>query len=215
MPLKSCWISGHSKLPDALRALESEGWDIKPRKTMRGLPGDVQILFCDPAWDGLQKLCAARNHDDGPPPILIVGDIASKDRGAWIQLGADDVIAASCSAQELTARARAHFDKSVLTAREWQYGGFTFHLFERMAVYDQNRLELNGREYMLLLYLARADTRIVSKAELLHKIWGLDFDPGTNRIEVYIFRLRAKLGEFGGRALLKTHKGKGYSLDPN
>ena len=212
MLLISCWISSDAALPGVLQTLDDAGWQIRARKSVRGLPDDIQVLFCDPEWSGLQKLCEARNYDDGPPPIIIIGDIDSEERGEWIAMGADDVISDNCSTAELTARAKTHFDKSVLTAREWQYGYFTFHLFERLVFYAGNLMELNGREYMLLLYLARAQARVVSKTELLRKIWGLDFDPGTNRIEVYIFRLRAKLQEFGGRALLKTHKGKGYSL---
>ena len=72
---------------------------------------------------------------------------------------------------------------------------------------------LLAREYALLLHLARHAGQPLSRTDLLRAVWRLDFDPGTNSVEVHMSRLRAKLDRGGARPLLRTVKGRGYMLD--
>ncbi len=209
MALQSCWISDTREMPDALRKLTENGWSIR---TCPSPNAGADILFCDHRWPKLAVLCGKRRHDDGVPPVIVVGQMYSSEKAGWIALGADDAVPPDCSAEEMAERAKRHAEKSAVIARAGLYGAFSFRYFERTARFAGNGMDLNDREYMLLLYLARASGKIVSRTELLQKIWGLDFDPGTNRVEVHIFRLREKLRQFGARSWLETHKGKGYSL---
>ena len=208
-----CWISNEPALPEVLQSLP-EGWAIKQHDAAADIEDSVQALFCDAQWPDLETLCRERQIADGPPPLIVIGDMNSVRSAHWIQAGADDVLAPSKSVEELHARTYRLYEKSLMIAGDWQFGLFIFRLLDRTVMLGNSPLDLNAREYLLLLYLARAKSRVVSKTELLSKIWRLDFDPGTNRIEVYIFRLRMKLAEQGGRDLLRTVKGEGYLLEP-
>lgn len=83
---------------------------------------------------------------------------------------------------------------------------------ERRVTRSGRPIALLPREYALLLHLARAEGRRVSRAELLAAVWGLGFDPGTNVVEVHVSRLRAKLDRGFDAPLLHTEKGRGYYL---
>jgi two-component system OmpR family response regulator len=83
---------------------------------------------------------------------------------------------------------------------------------ERRVTRDGRAIPLLPREYALLLYLARAEGRCVSRGELLGMVWGLRFDPGTNVVQVHVSRLRAKLDRGFGTPMLQTLKGRGYCL---
>ncbi len=81
------------------------------------------------------------------------------------------------------------------------------------AVRAGRPVPLLAREYALLLHLARHAGQPLSRTDLLRAVWRLDFDPGTNSVEVHMSRLRAKLDRAGARPLLRTVKGRGYMLD--
>ncbi|MEC3912258.1 winged helix-turn-helix domain-containing protein [Sphingobium sp. CR2-8] len=93
-------------------------------------------------------------------------------------------------------------------------GDLTIRLVDRRVERDGRTIALLAREYELLLYLARRPGQAVSRTDLLRAIWRLDFDPGTNSVEVHMSRLRGKLDRGFGMAMLRTVKGRGYALCP-
>jgi DNA-binding response OmpR family regulator len=93
-------------------------------------------------------------------------------------------------------------------------GGLVIRLIDRRVERDGRPVALLSREYELLVHLARKPGQAASRAELLRAVWRLDFDPGTNSVEVHMSRLRAKLDRGFARPMLRTIKGKGYALCP-
>ena len=83
----------------------------------------------------------------------------------------------------------------------------------RVARRDGDALDLTHREFDILYYMARRSPEVVTREELLKDVWRVDFDPGTNVVEVHIFNLRKKMEESGGHRLVHTVRGQGYNLE--
>lgn len=94
-------------------------------------------------------------------------------------------------------------------------GALTIKLVDRRVERNGRPIPLLAREYALLLHLARRPGQAVSRTELLRAVWRLDFDPGTNSVEVHMSRLRGKLDRGFAVAMLHTIKGRGYALCPD
>lgn len=92
-------------------------------------------------------------------------------------------------------------------------GDLILHLVDRTVERSGRPIALLAREYALLLHLARRRGEAISREDLLRAVWRLDFDPGTNSVEVHMSRLRAKLDRGFARPMLRTVKGLGYVLD--
>lgn len=92
-----------------------------------------------------------------------------------------------------------------------EVGALSIDPVERVVRRSGKRIALMPREFALLLHLARAG-RCVSRAELLAAVWRLDFDPGTNVVEVHISRLRARIDRGFPAPMLRTERGRGYRL---
>lgn len=162
------------------------------------------------------------NPDEGDPHSRIADARASGWRGALmlvlapgcgasvahaLDAGADDAVLLPASASEIAARIAARLRPPSLTL-----GTLRIDTVERRVIRSGDPIPLLPREYALLLHLARAAGRCVSRTELLAQVWGLRFDPGTNLIEVHVSRLRAKLDRGYPQPLLVTEKGRGYAL---
>ena len=93
-------------------------------------------------------------------------------------------------------------------------GDLVIDLLERRVERSGRAIPLLAREYALLLHLARHAGQPHSREDLLRSIWRLDFDPGTNSVEVHMSRMRAKLDRGHQWSMLRTVKGRGYMLDP-
>lgn len=95
---------------------------------------------------------------------------------------------------------------------ELRLGDLVIRLVDRSVMRGGRPVPLLAREYALLLHLARRPGQAVSRSELLRAVWRLDFDPGTNSVEVHISRLRGKLDHGFATKMLRTIKGRGYAL---
>ena len=145
----------------------------------------------------------------GQPVIVLsaLSDTASKVSS--FELGAEDYLAKPFSFEELLARVRArlrdaHTQPTVLAA-----GSLTLDLISRQARNETGRVQLAEREFLLLRELMTRAGDTLSKDWLLAAVWGYRFDPGSNVVDVYVRRLRAKLGG----DIIKTVRGEGYRID--
>lgn len=143
----------------------------------------------------------------GVPVVRLVEDEAAVI--AALDAGAGDAVEWRESDALIAARLAALLAR---TPRTLRVGPLELELIERRASRDGRALGLLPREFTLLHYLARHVGRVVTRGALREALWGLAFDPGTNRIEVHVSRLRAKLDR-GTRPMLHTEKGCGYRLD--
>ena len=199
------------------RSLSSEGHSVVTAATANAAldrlqGGGVDLVLLDlvmPGPSGLAMLKTMRERTDMPPVIVLSG---VTDVGARVQAldnGAVDVVAKPFSLTELLARVRRNVgqarpprDDQVLEA-----GGVRLDLGRRRAAFRDIGVTLTVREFSLLAHLMRRRGQVCRREELLHDVWGLGFDPGSNVVEVCVGRLRSKLGQ---ELPLETVRGVGY-----
>ena len=167
---------------------------------------DVQM----PGTSGWDLLYQLREAGDEIPVIYLSGLDQTEHKVKGLGLGADDYLTKPVDVDELKARLEA-----VLRRRETieplRYGELTMDLARRKVTRGETGIDLSPREFDLLLTLVRAKGGIVSRAELLREVWDMDFDPGTNVLDVHIGRLRRKVDR-SGRPLILNERGKGYHI---
>lgn len=178
-------------------------------------PGAFDLLLLDvmlpksTGWDVLERL---RKRGDPTPVIFLTARSAVEERVKGLLLGADDYVIKPFEFSELLARIEAvrrrHAAPSVL-----QVGSLRLDLERHVVDCRGVRIEMSPREFDLLLTLARARGQVLTRGELLEKVWGMEFDPGTNVVNVLIARLRRRLDAWAP-GLIRTVVGEGYSLDP-
>jgi DNA-binding response OmpR family regulator len=199
------------------RAFEAEGFGVDGAEDGEeglrlALAGDYALVILDlllPGRDGLQLLHEL--HRQRPEiPVLILSarsDLATKLRG--FEFGAVDYVAKPFSLDELLARARVQLrriraDADATTIR---VGALVLDLASRQARVGDTLAELSDREFRLLHFLMAHVGEVISRERLLSEVWGYDFDPGSNVVDVCVRRLRRRLGT---EAPIETVRNAGY-----
>lgn len=200
------------------RALEAEGYTVAAahdgREGLRlALNGSCDLVVLDlliPAVDGLSVLRRI-NHERPQLPVLILSarsDLQTKLRS--FDLGAIDYIAKPFALDELLARVRAQLRRGIADDGNLvRAGAVVLDVARRHAHVDGVLTVLSDREFRVLHHLALHAGEVVSRERLLAEVWGYDFDPRSNVVEVCMRRLRQKLGE---GAPIETVRNAGYRL---
>jgi DNA-binding response OmpR family regulator len=141
-------------------------------------------------------------------PVIVLTGSGDQDVVTCLENGADDFMNKPFEFSELLARVRTRIRQEQLSTGELAVGALRLDLLTRTAYVDGRATELTSREFALLEMLMRNAGQTLSRAQLLSHVWGLDFDPGTNLVNVYINTLRKKLGQ----DVVKTVRGAGYRL---
>jgi DNA-binding response OmpR family regulator len=178
----------------------------------RELHPDLVVLdWMLPGLSGVE-ICRRLRRDKVPIILLTAKDEVS-DRVAGLDAGADDYVVKPFSVEELLARVRAHLrrnqepDLDVL-----QFSDLSLNRRTR-EVFRSNRLiELTAKEFELLEYLLAHPRQVLTRDQILEKVWGYDFMGDSNIIEVYVRYLRLKLETDNAPRLIQTVRGVGYSL---
>jgi len=144
------------------------------------------------------------------PTIILSGSEGIEERVRGLELGADDYIVKPVTGRELLARVRA-VSRRYDGARRFGIHDLRVDVVRRTIMRAGEEVHLSPREFDVLLALASAKGRPVTRSELLEEVWGIDFDPETNVVEVQIARLRRKLGR-SAPTLIHTVPGQGYRL---
>jgi DNA-binding response OmpR family regulator len=164
-----------------------------------------------PGKDGFALVHRLRDSGNGLPVLIVTARDALDDRVMALDLGADDYLLKPFALRELVARSRALIRRAMsATSSKLALGALHLDLSRRTASVNECEVELTRREWAVLECLALNAGRVVSKQRLLQAIAGWDDDLSNNAIEVYIFRLRAKLG---AAVAIITLRGVGYRLD--
>jgi two-component system, OmpR family, response regulator len=167
-----------------------------------------------PGLDGLALIGALRRRG-GRLPVLILSARRSVDeRVRGLQAGGDDYLSKPFSFAELLARVQALIRRAGGGAdpTRLEAGPLALNLLTREVRGGGAGIPLQAREFALLECLMRRAGEPVSKAMILESVWGYDFDPGSNVVDVLVHRLRAKLDRACGRETIKTLRGVGYVL---
>jgi len=162
-------------------------------------------------YDLVRQLREKRIHT---PVLMLTGQGRVEDVVQGLEVGADDYLTKPFHMAELEARIRA-LDRRVKSA-----GGAPLEIADlvidplgREARRGDRLLDLTHREFDIVYYMGRRSPDVVTREELLKDVWRVDFDPGTNVVEVHVFNLRKKMEEAGDRRLVHTVRGKGYKLE--
>lgn len=176
--------------------------------------GDFDLVILDlglPGMDGLEVLTELRRRDTRLPVVVLTARDGAPDVVAGLDRGADDYVTKPFRFDELLARVRARLrtdrepETTVLRA-----GDSSLDLRTRRVTVGDRTLELTAREFALAETFFRHPGQVLSREQLLSNVWGYDYDPGSNVVDVYVGYLRKKLG--GDRIV--TVRGMGYRLDP-
>ncbi len=164
-----------------------------------------------PGRDGLSILRNLRDQGNTVPVILLTARSELGERLEGLNLGADDYVTKPFHVEELIARIHAVVRRgtgqqlSVLQA-----GELVLNVLTREAKLGESDVTLTAREFSLLEYLMRSPGRVFPRTEILEHVWGYDFDPSSNLVDVYIQRLREKLDPDRSRNFIETTRGVGY-----
>jgi DNA-binding response OmpR family regulator len=152
-----------------------------------------------PGRDGLSVLRGLRGAGVHTPVILLTARNELGDRIEGLNDGADDYMAKPFFVEELHARLQA-LGRRLSGERQnrLQAGGYTLDCLTRHAAWQGSSVELTAREHALLALLMRAPGQVSTRSQILEHVWGYDFDPNTNIVDVCVKRLRAKLAALAG-----------------
>ena len=189
------------------------GYEVASKNTFDVIILDIML----PGRDGLDILRSLRKDRIDTPIILLTARNELGDRVQGLEMGADDYLAKPFYVEELNARIQALIRR---------HGGALQHLIEvgslqlncinRTINYRDQSVELTSREFSLLEYLMRSANQVLTRGQLLEHVWGYDFDPCTNVVDVCIKRIRRKIasldeaGEMVGA--IESVRGTGYRL---
>ena len=177
---------------------------------------DLSLVLLDlglPGSDGLALLGKIRGRNTRIPVLIVTARQSTTDKVSGLDAGATDYITKPFAFDELLARIRAALrnagqeTSSVLTV-----GDLTFDLATKRAIRAGEVLDLSPKEWGILELFMRNPNQILSRVQILNRVWDYGFDPGSNIVDVYVGYLRRKLNRPGLTPLVHTVRGAGYRL---
>ena len=175
---------------------------------------DLLILdWMLPGISGLEICRRLRQTGSTVPVILLTAKDDISDRVEGLDAGADDYVVKPFSIEELFARVRAHLRRTQEEETDvLQFGDLKLNTSTREVYRGDRAIELTAKEFELLRYLLNHPRQVLTRDQILERVWGYDFMGDSNIIEVYIRYLRLKLEDQGESRLIQTVRGVGYVL---
>jgi len=175
---------------------------------------DLLILdWMLPGISGLEICRRLRQTGSTVPVILLTAKDDISDRVEGLDAGADDYVVKPFSIEELFARVRAHLRRNQEEETDLlQFGDLKLNTSTREVYRGDRAIELTAKEFELLRYLLNHPRQVLTRDQILERVWGYDFMGDSNIIEVYIRYLRLKLEDQGESRLIQTVRGVGYVL---
>ena len=178
----------------------------------RALSGDFDLMVLDvglPGIDGFEVLERLRGSGSTLPVIMLTARTSGADTVAGLEGGANDYMPKPFRFDELLARVRVRMaERPTEPSIALSHGGMTLDVRTRRVRVGGTDLDLSAREFALAEEFFRHPGQVLSREQLLSRVWGYDFDPGSNVVEVYVRYLRGKLGH----ERIETVRGMGYRL---
>jgi two-component system response regulator MprA len=206
---------------DALeRALRLEGYEVElaadgqeallslARRSVDAIVLDVLM----PVLDGLETCRTLRRRDDKTPVLMLTARHEVSDRVAGLDAGADDYLVKPFALEELLARLRAILRRSAGGDGELGFADLTLDPGTREVRRGDRTIELTRTEFLLLELFLRNPRQVLTRDVIFDRVWGYDFGPASNSLEVYVGYLRRKTEAEGEPRLIHTVRGVGYAL---
>jgi two-component system OmpR family response regulator len=206
-------------------ALRYEGWQVaaahtgsKAVSTAKDFRPDAVVLdMMLPDFDGMEVLRRMRASDPAVPVVFLTARDAVEDRVAGLTAGGDDYVTKPFSLEELVARLRGLMRRSgalnAATASVLAVGDLELNEDSHEVFRGGDEISLTATEFELLRFLMRNPRRVLSKAQILDRVWNYDFGGQANVVELYISYLRKKI-DAGREPMIHTMRGAGYVLKP-
>jgi len=225
-PLRVLVVDDEPNIAELLRmALRYEGWDVEVALTgsqavstaRKQVPDAVVLDMMLPDFDGMEVLRRLRTEQTDVPVLFLTARDAVEDRVAGLTAGGDDYVTKPFSLEEVVARLRALMrragaqqttEHSILAV-----GDLTLDEDSHEVSRAGTPISLTATEFELLRYLMRNPKRVLSKAQILDRVWNYDFGGQANVVELYISYLRKKI-DAGREPMIHTMRGAGYVLKP-
>ncbi len=182
------------------------------------LRNNYQLIVSDiimPGLNGIELSRELRQAGYQTPILMLTALGTTDDKVVGFDAGADDYLVKPFEFKELLARVRALTKRGSMvsqTSQSIRFADLEVNLDAKTVVRANKKIELTVREFNLLVYLIRNQGRVISKAEIAEQVWEIDFDSGTNIIEVYVNYLRKKVDRDFETKLIHTQFGMGYVL---
>ncbi|NBB21101.1 response regulator [Runella sp. CRIBMP] len=188
-----------------------EGQRLFDERTFDLIILDVNLPF----MDGVELAAYIRTKNAQIPLLMLTALDTTADKLAGFDAGVDDYLVKPFDFMELVARLKALLKRAVKTIEQTnvlRVADLELDLDQKLARRGGQTIDLTAKEFALLEYLMRNRGRVVSKVDIAEKVWDIDFDTGTNFIEVYINYLRKKIDKDTANKLIHTVVGMGYTL---
>ncbi len=225
-PVRVLVVDDEANLTELLgMALRYEGWEVRSAGTgmeavrvAREFDPDAVVLdMMLPDFDGLEVLRKMRADNPLIPVLFLTAKDAVEDRVSGLTAGGDDYVTKPFSLEEVVARVRALMRRTTvsLSAADSMLvvGDLTLDEDSHEVTRAGEEIHLTATEFELLRYLMRNPKRVLSKAQILDRVWNYDFGGQANVVELYISYLRKKI-DAGREPMIHTMRGAGYVLKP-
>jgi DNA-binding response OmpR family regulator len=200
--------------------LKAEGYQVElsadgASGERKARTGDFDLILLDvllPKKNGFEVLQSLRREGVKTPVLMLTARSATEDIVHGLDRGADDYLTKPFAFNELLARIRSLLRRDRQSQTVLKVGDLQLNTRTRKATRTGRPIELTAREYALLEFLMQNPQKLLTRQELAKEIWGFDFDPGTNIVDVYINHLRKKIDQTTEKRLLHTVRGRGYYI---
>ncbi|MFQ6171285.1 response regulator transcription factor [Oryzobacter sp. R7] len=225
-PVRVLVVDDEPNLTELLSmALRYEGWEVRSagsgvaavRAAKEFGPDAVVLDMMLPDFDGLEVMRRMRGENPHVPVLFLTAKDAVEDRVAGLTAGGDDYVTKPFSLEEVVARLRALMRRTTVAADDANallvVGDLTMDEDSHEVTRGGADIHLTATEFELLRYLMRNPKRVLSKAQILDRVWNYDFGGQANVVELYISYLRKKI-DAGRTPMIHTMRGVGYVLKP-
>lgn len=181
----------------------------------KALEEDFDLIILDlmlPRLDGFSLLKTLREKKSEVPVLILSARRAVEDRVRGLELGSDDYLIKPFAFEELLARINALLRRRGFRRNLLKVADLELDLIQRKVRRGGQEIELSNKEFQLLKYLMEHQGQVLTRSQILSRVWGYHFDPSTNIVEVHICRLREKIDKGFSKRLLHTVRGAGYVL---
>lgn len=227
-------VDDEPALRDALESsLAFEGYEVATatdgyealESVERDRPDLVLLDIMMPRMDGLTAVRRMRSRGDTVPVLMLTARDAVGDRVTGLDVGADDYLAKPFELDELLARVRALLRRNALAAEAaaraavaedetevLSFADLRMNTATREVTRAGKPIELTRTEFMLLEMFLAHPRQVLTREQILKAVWGFDFEPSSNSLDVYVMYLRRKTEQGGMSRLIQTVRGVGYAL---
>ena len=225
-PVRVLVVDDEPSLSELLSmALRYEGWDVRTAadglaavRVARDFRPDAVVLdMMLPDLDGLEVLRRLRADGGDVPVLFLTAKDAVEDRVAGLTAGGDDYVTKPFSLEEVVARLRALVRRTAVLVGDSDsmltVGDLTLDEDSHEVYRGGDAIRLTATEFELLRYFMRNPRRVLTKAQILDRVWNYDFGGQANVVELYISYLRKKI-DAGREPMIHTMRGAGYVLKP-